>query len=601
MRTQYCPACFQTVKTAGVCPFCGYDGRSDMERYPTALPPGTALAGRYIVGRVLGQGGFGITYLALDHRDGSRIALKEYFPDSLATRKDHSIVSPYTGDREEAFLYGRECFLSEAKTLAEFIGCESVVRVLSYFEENRTAYFTMEYLQGQSLLAYLKNRGGRIGYDEALRIILPVADALVMIHSKGIVHRDISPDNIFLTHDKGVKLIDFGAARFSVGDRSRSLDIVLKHGYAPAEQYTRRGRQGAFTDVYALAATIYRAITGKIPPDAVDRMSEDTLVPPSVLGVSLPRRGEDALLKALEVTARDRYQTMREFRDELLAASPALHNARPGSSMPHAKPIPTPPAQPVNTPPVQPVNNSPEEPVILLRDEPEATIPPAAIAAETPQPGVDYIIPNAAGADDGEPLGEEMADEEDYLVYPGDPAEESAAERQKKKFLITAAVTAMFLALIALTILIVTNLKQDGEDGSKLKLQIGKTWTVEDQWSLTINSVYKTSRRNPSYASDDIADIYIIDYTYTNLNYRTDNWGLYFSLSADAKDSKGSTCLSYLLDDLTAPEPVNPGESVTCRQAIAVYNAGGFTISGLKYSDKSHGLTPYPFEFTYDN
>ena len=611
MRTEYCPACFHTVSAAGVCPFCGYDGRSDEDRYPLALRPGTVLAGRYIVGRVLGQGGFGVTYLAMDHRDASRVALKEYFPDSLATRKERSSVKPFTGDREEAFFYGKECFLSEAKTLAEFIGCEGVVRVFSYFEENGTAYFTMEYLQGQSLLSYLKTRGGRIGYAETLRIILPVADALVQIHSKGIVHRDVSPDNIFLTSDGRIKLIDFGAARFSVGDRSRSLDIVLKHGYAPAEQYTRRGRQGAFTDVYALAATAYRAITGRTPPDAVDRMSEDTLIAPSVLGVSIPPRAEDALMKALEVNARDRYQTMREFRDDLLAASPDPRGVRtapefvpPVSSdhLPPTVPVYGAPAGADSLPPTVPASEPPveEEPSFVFQPEQEY-VATNSQDAETPLPGVDFVIPASYQPSPDAPAAEEeQITDEDYL-FPedGDQQEEKALKRTNK-LLVIGAIAAVMLSVIALVVLLITKADSGLKKGADVDLKIGQTWTVKDQWSLTINSVYKTSKRNSfDKYNDDYADVYIIDYTDTNLGFKNDQLGLFFSLSAYAKDSTGATCLSYYFDDLTSPDSLEIGQSITCQQAIAVYNKGGFTLSGTKYSDKEHGMATYHYTFDY--
>ena len=310
-----CSNCFREYEGAG-CPYCGYAEGSDAEKFPLALPHGTILGGRYITGRVLGQGGFGITYVAQDYTDKKLVAVKEFFPEQLALRSGSS-VSTITGEREDAFRYGKECFLSEAKTLAEFIGNPNIVRVYSYFEENNTAYFAMEYIAGISLKEYLNTPAGRIPYEEAKNLLLPVMDALTAVQAKGIIHRDISPDNIFITRDGTVKLIDFGAARYSMGDRSRSLDVVLKHGYAPKEQYTRRGRQGPYTDIYALAATFYRAITGRIPPDSIDRLEEDDLIAPSVLGCSIPPSAEDALLKALSLSPTDRFQTMARFKAAL--------------------------------------------------------------------------------------------------------------------------------------------------------------------------------------------------------------------------------------------------------------------------------------------
>ncbi|WP_255882761.1 MULTISPECIES: protein kinase [unclassified Ruminococcus] len=315
-----CYNCFQDKGTSDICSHCGFDSRKNREKYPLALPYGTVLGGKYIIGRVLGQGGFGITYLAQDYHTKELIAVKEYFPDSLAMRTNEWTVSSYTGEREENFLYGKECFLNEAQTLSEFIDNKNIVSIYSYFEENNTAYFTMEYIRGISLQDYINEHGGKISWEDAKRIFFPVMDALSDVHSKGIVHRDISPDNIYITNDGMLKLLDFGAARYSIGDKSRSLDVVLKHGYAPKEQYTRRGKQGPYTDVYALAATMYRSISGRVPPDSIDRMENDELILPSSLGSDIPAIAQDALVQALAVQADDRFQNIQPFKNALESA-----------------------------------------------------------------------------------------------------------------------------------------------------------------------------------------------------------------------------------------------------------------------------------------
>ena len=263
------------------------------EKYPLALPEGTVLAGQYIIVKVLGQGGFGITYKATDHKTGGFVAIKEFYPDTMATRTMATTVTPMTGDLGDSFQYGKECFLKEAETLAQFIGNPNIVRIFNYFEENGTAYFVMEYIEGTSFDVYIKERGGKISWEECARILIPVMDALGDVHSRGIVHRDVTPDNIYITADGTVKLLDFGAARYSLGDRSRSLDVVLKHGFAPKEQYTRRGKQGPFTDVYSLGATFYFALTGKRPPDSIDRIEDTELIPPSSIGAKLPGAAEE--------------------------------------------------------------------------------------------------------------------------------------------------------------------------------------------------------------------------------------------------------------------------------------------------------------------
>lgn len=221
------------------------------KKYPLALPPGSVLAGQYIIEQVLGQGGFGITYMAKDHKSGAKVAVKEFFPDAMATRTQ-TTVTAFAGERGESFAYGKTCFLKEAETLAEFIGNPNIVQVYSYFEENGTAYFVMDFVEGISFEQYIREHGGRVGYEEAEKILLPVMDALAAVHSRGIIHRDVTPDNIYITRDGTVRLLDFGAARYSLGDRSRSLDVVLKHGFAPKEQYTRHGKQEPYTDVYTL-------------------------------------------------------------------------------------------------------------------------------------------------------------------------------------------------------------------------------------------------------------------------------------------------------------------------------------------------------------
>ncbi|MCM1104976.1 MAG: protein kinase [Clostridium sp.] len=287
------------------------------ETYPLALPGGTVLAGQYVIEQTLGQGGFGITYKATDHKTGMTVAVKEFFPDSMAARTTKTTVSAFAGERGESFAYGKSCFLQEAETLAQFIGNEGIVRVFSYFEENGTAYFVMEFVEGTSFDQYVKEHGGKIPYEEAEAILLPVMDALAAVHAKGIIHRDVTPDNIYITKEGKVKLLDFGAARYSLGDKSRSLDVVLKHGFAPKEQYTRHGRQGPFTDVYTVGASFYFAITGRRPPDSIDRLEEDELIEPSRLGVKIAPEKEDAVLKALSVQPSGRYQTMGEFRQAL--------------------------------------------------------------------------------------------------------------------------------------------------------------------------------------------------------------------------------------------------------------------------------------------
>ena len=206
--------------------------------------------------------------------------------------------------------------------------------VYSYFEENGTAYFSMEYVQGVDLKNYILQKGGKIDLDNAKRILFPIMDALYIVHQKGVIHRDIKPENIIIKNDNTPILLDFGAARYSMGEKSRSLDVLLTPGFAPREQYSRHGRQGPYTDVYALAATFYYAITGRIPPDSIDRQEADTLIWPSRLGVKITMPEERALMMALAVQPANRFQSMNAFKRAMLGETDSNVWVSPNPNIP---------------------------------------------------------------------------------------------------------------------------------------------------------------------------------------------------------------------------------------------------------------------------
>ena len=314
---QLCYNCFKERDgQEGPCPWCGFDLAENEKKYPVALRAGTVLNQRYIVGRVLGQGGFGITYLAWDKSLNARVAVKEYMPNDMAARVG-STVSVAMKSRAEDFTYGLERFNEEARTLAKFMGQPNIAGVTDYFDENGTSYFVMDYIEGISFKTYIANAGGKVSAEEALDVMIPVLRALTAVHAEGFIHRDVTPDNIYITKDGNVKLLDFGSARYSLGDKSKSLDVILKVGYAPKEQYTRRGRQGPYTDVYSCAACLYAAITGYLPPESLERLDHDTLVPPSEAGAEIPLYLERAILKGLAVQPEDRFQTAAEFLEAI--------------------------------------------------------------------------------------------------------------------------------------------------------------------------------------------------------------------------------------------------------------------------------------------
>ena len=313
-----CYNCFKERDSQeGPCPCCGFDLEENIRKYPTALRPGTVLNSRYIVGRVLGQGGFGITYVAYDTQLAAKVAVKEFMPGELAARVNGTTVSVMSADRSNDFAYGAERFKEEARTLAKFMGNPNIAAVTSYFDENDTSYFVMDYIEGISFKTYIANCGGRVSAEDALNVMIPVLRALTAVHAEGFIHRDVTPDNIYITKDGLVKLLDFGSARYSIGDKSKSLDVILKVGYAPKEQYIRRSRQGPYTDVYSCAACFYAALTGFLPPESLERLECDRLVPVSQAGIEIPEYLDRAILKGLAVQPEDRFQDAREFLDAI--------------------------------------------------------------------------------------------------------------------------------------------------------------------------------------------------------------------------------------------------------------------------------------------
>lgn len=299
-----------------VCPFCGYiQGTPAKEAYHIA--PGTVIKKRYLIGRVLGSGGFGITYIGYDQILEKKVAVKEYLPTEFATRMPNQTnVTVYAGDKREQFLAGMNKSLDEAKRLAEFQQTAGITQVYDFFEENNTAYIVMELLDGETLKDKLK-RDGKMTVEEALPIVLAVIGALKEVHAKNMIHRDIAPDNIYLLKNGEVKLLDFGASRQVTTTHSKSLTVILKLGYAPVEQYQSGGNQGPWTDVYALAATFYKMITGVRPQESPERRMKDTLKEPSRLGVKIDKNVENALMNALQVRIEDRTKSAEEFEQAL--------------------------------------------------------------------------------------------------------------------------------------------------------------------------------------------------------------------------------------------------------------------------------------------
>ena len=354
------------------CPCCGASCEAPRSSEQTGdsldqcLPVGTSLlGGHYRTGRVLGQGGFGVTYQGSDLSMHLPVAIKEFFPSGCF--RQGSNLQPGRKNTSQEFAEQRVRFLDEARVLAR-LNHPGIVRVYMAFEENNTAYMVMEYLRGQTLEARINERG-RLGEDEVLVTFQKLADALEVVHgqgSEGILHRDIKPSNIMVTPEGRVVLIDFGAARQFAANLSRAMSQVLTPGYAPLEQYSARARFGPPVDIYALGATIYHALTGEIPPEAVERSQGVELKPPHRMCPLVSTRTSDAVMAAMEMVAAHRPQSITDLLGMLKSGPPPPNAPTPALGPPHGaagaahpvvKPKISPPATPKAPSPSQEAEN----------------------------------------------------------------------------------------------------------------------------------------------------------------------------------------------------------------------------------------------------
>lgn len=292
-----------------------------MEKNSYSLQRNTGLIGRYVIQEVLGQGGFGITYLGIDKLYGNKVAIKEYYPQKIAMRKAQyeDVVTVTSIEEKNNYDKGKKRFLDEAQVMARFNKNEGIVKILDFFEANNTAYIVMEYLEGITLKQYL-GKYGVIQFRNLIEMMLPLLEALIEIHSQVLIHRDISPDNIMVQHNSKLKLMDFGAARDYTESGNKSLTVILKPGYAPPEQYQTHGVQGPWTDIYALCATIYKCLTGITPPDAIARVMDDKFKEPDQLDGKLSPDIKKILWKGMNIFPEERYQDIVEFGEDVCDA-----------------------------------------------------------------------------------------------------------------------------------------------------------------------------------------------------------------------------------------------------------------------------------------
>ncbi len=335
-----CVGCMNNNSGEPICPKCG----SPFQMSATdilQLPPRTILRGQYLIGRTLAQDSFGITYLAWDIAMQTKVALTEYLPQGLAERNvGQTTIRPSSPACQEPYEFGLNRFLDEAQALKKFSGSPNVIAVENIFPGNGTAYLATELFEGMTLEAFLESRNRTISLENAQRILTPAMDALSSVHEQGGLHGDVGPASIFLCDTGKAKLIGFGMARQALAKKTRNQSL-LNEGYAAEELYRPSGLQNPATDIYGLAATFYRTITGKVPPSALDRLADDQLQTPSQLGIAISSSAEQALLKALSVRAAERFQSVEEFRKALTGPAAAIPIPRPKAIK---TAIPVPPA-----------------------------------------------------------------------------------------------------------------------------------------------------------------------------------------------------------------------------------------------------------------
>jgi serine/threonine protein kinase len=319
-----CPFCGAEVGNATICPQCGVTVATPSISVSLSLPLGTKLfGGKYSVGKVLGQGGFGITYMGADTVLSRPVAIKELFPEGC--QRNGTTVQP-TRITPSDFASMKQRFLDEAKLLAS-LNHPGIVKVYDFFEENNTAYMVMEYLRGKSLAKVVEERGGALSEQEAVGYILKVCEALDVVHKAGYLHRDIKPENIIVCGDGRVVLVDFGAARSFMAGRTGRMTVILTPGFAPYEQYATKARFGPTLDIYALGATLYYLLTGRVPVSAPDRVIGVELKSVREINGRVSRQVEEAVMKAMAMRVEERPQSVEEFVKLLTSPSVGVPKA----------------------------------------------------------------------------------------------------------------------------------------------------------------------------------------------------------------------------------------------------------------------------------
>ena len=316
MASELCMNCFSVKGNYEVCPYCGY-AEGTPPKHPQYLKPGTILANHFIVGTAIDMGGFGITYRCYDTTLGIMVAVKEFFPSGLVTRAPgESKVGLVSADKQEQYSKELRRFLMEAQSIAQFGKAKDIVNVYDFFEANNTAYIIMEYIEGVLLKDYLEKQGA-LKPQLALKLIHLIINSVKKIHSKGIIHRDISPDNIFIASEDSIKVFDFGAAQLNDSQDGKNCEKVIKVGYSAPEQYRDKSNQGYFTDIYSIGAILYQMLTGVKPTESTEREYKDELKSPLQLGVKIEPNIDRTVMEAMAVQPELRFQNVQQLEDAL--------------------------------------------------------------------------------------------------------------------------------------------------------------------------------------------------------------------------------------------------------------------------------------------
>ena len=530
---RYCLNCMREITTGTLCADCV--SRNIPEILPHQLKPGTILNGKYLVGNVIGEGGFGITYIGRDLVLDTKVAIKEFYPMGHINRNNQvsSNLTISTEEQRDFIRKGRDRFLAEARNIAQFGSEPGIVNVKDFFEANETAYIIMEYLEGKTLAQHIRECGP-MDAEKVRELMMPLVEALSKIHKLGVIHRDISPDNIMYLNQGTCKLMDFGSARYFM-QQDQQLTSTVKRGYTPEEQYTSTGSQGPWTDVYGLCATMYKCITGVTPPDAVDRMAYDTLRRPSEMGAKISPEFENTIMYGLALHAKDRCQSM----DEL------LHFMQNGSRGSTQGAVPG------------------DSDATLFADQTYFT-----------QKNTDtYTQPSYTNTTQMTGYGQPgMYDPDDVSNVRQNPPKPSGG--RKKKFLIPAFLGCIaVIAAAAFTIWNVT-----GKDGEEVK-------TIGDYYVTGCKDVLKI-RKSENADSQVLARL--DNGEKLSLVERTDND--YWKVYVDSEDVVGYLDYHYLTNEREAAmEPVDKYVDIDGDEELTILNApekGGTSVGILERGDK---------------